>query len=201
MRWFRRRRIDLGTYTPQEPAPLAPVEQIVREGALIGESVVRLTLRNRVIVDALRDHLDLDLSELGRLAAKELEALADQEWESAERVRLRRSLQRSEADYDGLDLERLQESLRRERVHREMSDAFAARSTDVEAIEGIVERSRGEAWSEIAEVLIVRAGERALVLDRDPLYERERAARIDDLLTIDLAQLAEARGRDASVDA
>jgi hypothetical protein len=194
MRWFRRQRLDLGTYVVPEPVAPAPVGQIVAEGALIGESVVRMALRNRVIVDALRDRRDLDVDRLAVLAAREFETLADQEWASAERIRLRRNVQSTEqgadAGDDGLDLARLQESLRRESVHRGLSDAFAARGVDGESVARVVERSRGEAWAEIAAVIEQRAGERALVLDRDARYDEERAERLHILIAVDLTALA-----------
>ncbi|MCU1543227.1 MAG: hypothetical protein JWM50_1092 [Microbacteriaceae bacterium] len=194
MRWFRRRRVDLGTYVAPDPVAPPPTAQIVREGALIGESVVRMTLRNRLIVDALRDHHDLDLNNLTRVAATEFETLADHEWESAERIRIRREVQREGADYEGLDLEHLQESLRRESIHRGMSEAFAARAADADSLAGVVDRSRSEAWAEIGDVIVARAGERALVLERDPLYGHERAERISALLAVDLSLLAQERG-------
>jgi hypothetical protein len=200
MRWIwrrsgRRSGVDLGTYVAPDPVEPAPVEQIVAEGALIGESVVRLALRNRVIVDALRDHRDLDTGALAAAAAREFERLADQEWESAERIRLRRSVRRSDPEaLDDPDRER--ESERRERVHRAMSDAFAARAADQPAVAAVVEKSRAEAWSEVGAVLLDRAGDRALVLDRDPAYGAERADRIGALLALDLTRLAQERGVD-----
>jgi hypothetical protein len=194
--WRRTKRVDLGTYVDPEPVPPAPIEQVVREGTLIGESVVRMALRNRVIVDALRDNQDLDRDALVVAAARELQTLADHEWESAERIRFRRENQRAAnkgRDYTGFDLEDLQESMRREQLHREMSTAFAAHADNAEAVAAIVERSLTEAWSEIGPVIIERAGEQALVLDRDPHYEEELAGRVGDL-TADLSALAAERG-------
>ena len=196
MRWFlRRNRLDLGRYVAPEPVAPAPTEQIVAEGSLIGDSVVRLALRNRVIVDALRERRDLDLGALARAAAHEFERLADQEWESAERIRLRRSVTGSRADVPD-DVDYLRESERREHVHRAMSDAFAARATDDVTVTAIVEQARAEAWSEIGPVLVERAGDRALTVDRDPRYEAERADRIGALLALDLTRLAQERGVD-----
>lgn len=198
MRWFRRRRgVDLGTYVAPEPVAPAPIDQVVREGALIGESVVRLTLRNRVIVDTLRDRRDLDRSQLAKLAARELENLADQEWESAERIRFRRDsapVDNPFQDEAGPSAEQLQESQRRENIHRSMSDAFAERATSGDALAAIVERSREEAWSEIGEVLLARAGERSFTAERDPRYRGERNERMDTLVALDLTELAVERG-------
>lgn len=194
MRWFQRKRLNLGVYDPPKEVPPAPVAQIAKEGALIGESVVRLTLRNRVIVDALRERADLDLAVLERLAATELETLADHEWESAERIRIRRDLQRTSDDYDSFDLERLQESLRRESVHRAMSEEFAVRAADAAALASLVERSRAEAWSEIAPVLIARAGEHQPAHVVDPHYDEQRPDRLAALVALDLTELAHERG-------
>jgi len=200
MRWFRRRsergsRLDLGRYVAPAPTEPAPVEQIVADGSLIGASVVRLALRNRVIVDVLRDRRDLDVAALASAAANEFELLADQEWESAERIRLRRGMRESDLDVPD-DADRLRESERRESVHRAMSDAFAARAGDETTLAAIVEQARAEAWSEVAAVLVERAGDRALVLDRDPGYDAERADRLGALLALDLTRLALERGVD-----
>ena len=198
MRWFLRRRgVDLGTYVAPEPVAPAPVEQVVREGALIGESVVRLALRNRVIVDALRDRRDLDRSALAAVAARELENLADQEWESAERIRFRRDrspVDNPFQDEAGLSADQLLESQRRENIHRSMSDAFAERATDEAALASIVERSREEAWAEIGDVLVERASDLAFVPQRDARYDAQRVERMDTLVALDLTELALERG-------
>lgn len=200
MRWFKRRsdrgsRLDLGTFIVPPPVAPAPVEQIVADGSLIGESVVRLALRNRIIVDVLRDRSDLDVATLTAAAAREFERLADQEWESAERIRLRRSIRGSDLDVPD-DPDRVRESQRRESIHRAMSEAFATRATDEVMLAAIVEQARAEAWSEVGAVLAGRAGERALVLDRDPGYDAERADRLGMLLALDLTRLAQERGVD-----
>lgn len=193
----RKRRVDLGTYVDPEPEEHAPVEQVVHEGALIGDSVVRMAVRNRVIVDALREHKDVDRASLAAFAANELETLATHERESADRVHQRREAQLA-ADANRkktqLDPDDIDESRRRENLHRAMADAFASRSTDAEVLAAIVESSLDDAWSEIGPVVIERAGEHSLLLHRDERYEQERTARMSDLLEVDLATLARERG-------
>lgn len=194
MRWFRRRRgVDVGTYEPPEPREPAPLERVVEDGVLIGESIVRMTLRNRIIVDALRDRRDLDRAALAGLAARELGALADQEWESAERIRFRREQAARELFGDETDEDRA-ESRRREDVHRAMSAAFAARAEVTEALENLVERARTEAWEEVAPVLFARASEAVRDLVPDARYAQERAERVGALVAFDLAGLALERG-------
>lgn len=197
MRWFRRRRgVDVGTYEAPPRSEPAPVERVVEEGVLIGESVVRMTLRNRVIVDALRDRRDLDRASLAGVAAHELENLADHEWESAERIRFRRNNARIDdpLQEEGLDPDERRESSRREKVHRAMSEAFAARAAEDEALLHLVERARTEAWDEVGPVLLARADAAAHDIVPDARYDQERADRIGALVALDLTGLAFERG-------
>ena len=193
MRWFRRRRGEwLGTYEPPEPRDPAPIEDVVNDGMLIADSVVRMTLRNRIIVDSLRDRRDLDRTALADAAAAELEALADNEWESAQRVRFRREGVRLDDPFpDENTTEYRIESERREKVHIAMSEAFAARATQRDILDALVERARLEAWDEVAPVLAERsAGERPVDAD----YAAQRDERIAALLALDLTALAAERG-------
>lgn len=197
MRIFRRRalRLRLGTYEAPEPTEPPAVESIVEDGVLIGDSVVRMALRNRVIVNALRERADLDRDELASAAAAELEALADHEWESAQRIRFRRDSTTVDnpfpEDADEVD-EHRRESERRERVHIAMSEAFAARAGQRDILDSLVERSRAEAWDEIAEVIVERAGHEETVPDAE--YATHRTERIGALLALDLSALAAERG-------
>jgi hypothetical protein len=198
MRLFRRRSsVELGTYTPPAPIDPPPIAQIVGEGVLIAESLLVMTLRNQLIVNVLRDRRDFDQKSLSSMATRELEALADNEWETAERLRLRRE----QVDVDDPWLQdpdvsgdHRRESERREAVHRAMSEAFAARATDDELLSTLVERSRAGAWNEVAAVLIDRAFVDEPV--RDSRYEAHRGERLAALLALDLSQLAAERGVD-----
>ena len=196
MRWFRRRRGGwLGTYEPPEPREPAPLEDVIDDGMLIAESVLRMTLRNRIIVDSLRDGRNLDRSALAAVAAAELEALADNEWESAQRVRFRREGVRLDDPFpDENTDEYRRESERREKVHLAMSEAFAARAAQPDILESLVERARREAWDEVAPVIVERAAMEEPVADA--VYVAERDERIAALLALDLTALAVERGVD-----
>jgi len=198
MRWFRRRRGGwLGTYEPPEPREPAPIEDVIDDGMLIAESVLRMTLRNRIIVDSLRDGRNLDRSALAAVAAAELEALADNEWESAQRVRFRREGVRLDDPFpDENTDEYRRESERREKVHLAMSEAFAARAAQPDILESLVERARREAWDEVAPVIVERAATEEPVADA--VYAAERDERIAALLALDLTALAVERGVELS---
>ncbi|MDJ0335541.1 hypothetical protein QMG83_09935 [Salinibacterium sp. G-O1] len=195
MRWFRRRSsVELGTYVAPKPTDPPPVERIVDDGVLIAESLIVMTLRNHMIVDALRDKRDFDAEALAGLATRELDALADNEWETAERL----MMQRENVVVDGAWLDdpdalsdNRRESRRREAVHRAMSAAFASRAVNRDILLGLVERARAEAWDEVAVVLLDRTIEDP-VRDRD--YDAQRNERLGAFLALDLSELAAERG-------
>jgi hypothetical protein len=194
MRWLRTtRRVDLGKYeAPPEAAPV-PIESIVADGVLISEAVVRMTLRNHVVVDALRERRDVDRTRLRALAAAEYDAFADHEWESAERLRMRRSMIRLDDPLQeyGLTNPERRESERREQVHRALSDAYADRTYDDAALDALVARAIAQAWLEVAPVLATRARSTVVVEDAD--YARKRGERTAALMA-DLEALAAERG-------
>jgi hypothetical protein len=198
MPWFRRRRgVDVGTYEAPNPVEPPPVQQIVDEGLIIADSVVRLKLRNRVIVDALRDRENFTSAKLAAKAAKQLRSLAANERETAERVRSRRD-DRDLADpfpeFSDYAESDLRESSRRERVHLALADALEERSHDAAVLENLVEQARTEAWKDVAEVIAQRASDTAVRYVPDSHYELQRAERIAALIALDLADLAAERG-------
>jgi hypothetical protein len=187
--------VELGTYKPPAPVEPPPIPRIVDDGVLIAESLLVMTLRNQVIVNVLRDKRDYDEESLFSMATKELEALADNEWETAERLRMRRehiSVDDPWLEDPDISGDHRRESQRREAVHRAMSDAFAARAGDRDVLSELVERSRVGAWDEIATVLIDRAGVDEPVRDAD--YEAHRGERLGALIALDLSELAAERG-------
>lgn len=190
---FRRRRRSVGTYEAPAPSEPPPLERVLEDGVMIAESSVRMTLRNRIIVDALRDRLDLDRDALAAAAADAFEVIADQEWEAAERSRMRRSMQRVDDPLqDPEHVEHDRESERREGVHRALSSALAERAGQAEALAALVERARLEAWDEIGAFVAGRAEPPDIAPDAD--YARERGERLATFLALDLMELAAERG-------
>ena len=196
MRWFHRRSsVELGTYKAPDPTEPPPVARIVEDGLLIAESFLVMTLRNQVLVDALRDKRDFDSESLSDTATKELEILSDSEWETAERLRSRREGSRVDDPWPEdaeLIADRRIESQRREAVHRAMSEAFGARAVDRDILSALVERARIQAWDEVASIIVDRA-----IVDepaQDGLYKSRRNERMAALVALDLSKLAVARG-------
>jgi hypothetical protein len=198
MRMFRRGRgVDVGTYVAPDPTPPVPIERIVDEGILIAENLVRMKLRNKVIVDSLRDRKDLKRAKLMVRASKQLLKLADNERATAERVRERREnadVSDPLQEYAGYDEDERIESKRRETVHRALADSLAERARDQKALRALIEGARGEAWRDVSAVLEQRATDTARVYIVDSRYAEERDERIAALIALDLAELAAERG-------
>ncbi len=196
MGWLRRRsRVDLGTYVPPEPVEQAPAERVATEGVAIAEAVVRLGMRNRIIVDSLRDRRGFETGPLLDWAAAEFRALATREEKAAERIRERRDWSPVDSPLvegaDDVD-ERRRELEWRESARRATAAAFLALADDQRRLIDIVERARIEAWQEVAAVIIERTdatGHRA-----DSEYAAERSNRMAELVALDLSALAIERG-------
>ena len=164
---FRRtKRVNLGKYVAPEPVPPAPIERVVDEGLMIATTAVRMSVKNHLIVDAIRDSLDYDAGALADVARAELEKLARQ----------------------NVDAAREQREARNIHIHRGLADALRALADDDDAVSGIVEKSREEAWREVSGVVSTVLAARS-VDSRDPDYEAERDERLRELLSVDLAKL------------
>lgn len=167
MRIFRRRsRLNLGKFRPPEPVPDAPIERVVEEGVLIARNAVRMAVKNRIIVDAARDHLDFDDGALAGLVHVEFDHLAEQ---------AERSL-------------RVSHSSRNRAVQEGLAEGLRQASMDGALISGIIEEARELAWSEIGAAIVAKLHD-ANIPATDPQYLANRETRLRELRTINLAEL------------
>lgn len=170
---FRRRpRLNLGKFRAPEPVEEAPIERVVEEGVLIARNAVRMAVKNRIIVDAARDHLDYDDGALAGLVHVEFDQLAEQ----AERLLRGSHTARNRAVQEGL------------------AEGLRQASMDGEQISNIIDEARELAWSEIGTAIIAKLRV-AYLPQEDPSYDAERKRRLRELRTINLAELeASAQG-------
>ncbi|GGE93747.1 hypothetical protein [Mycetocola zhadangensis] len=193
---FRRRpaRVNVGRYKPLPQDPIAPIDRVVEEGVLITASSVRMAIKNRVIVGALRDDLKFDAEALGKAAREEFLALADENTYTAKRLeRLGHwayspgdaNLGDPFVDEDEID----EEHRRRPQVHRALAEALKAEADNSERIRAIVEQARDDAWEEIGRELRARLRNTGYVRETDPKYEKMRAKRVKEFIKTDLARL------------
>ncbi|MEL0627441.1 hypothetical protein V6245_10840 [Salinibacterium amurskyense] len=167
MRLFRRRpRLNLGKFTAPEPVEEAPIERVVEEGVLIARNAVRMAVKNRIIVDAARDHLDYDDGALAGLVHVEFDHLADQ----AERLLKVTRTERNRAVQEGL------------------TEGLRQASMDGELISNIIDEARELAWSEIGTAIIAKLRD-AYMPEADPQYQKNRETRLRELRNINFAEL------------
>lgn len=167
MRLFRRRpRLNLGKFRAPEPVEEAPIERVVEEGVLIARNAVRMAVKNRIIVDAARDHLDYDDGALAGFVHVEFDQLAEQ----AER------------------LLRVTHTARNRAVQGGLAEGLRQASMDGELISNIIDEARELAWSEIGTAIIAKLRV-AYRPTEDPLYEAQRKRRLRELRNINLAEL------------
>jgi hypothetical protein len=198
MGWLRRRkRVDLGLgrYVAPDPVDPAPAERVAAEGVAIAEAVVRLGMRNRIIVDSLRDHRGFDTTALLSWAAGEFETLAAREQQAADRIRERLDWAPVGSplieDADSVDEQR-RELRWRESARRATAEAFRAMAGDERRLIDLVEQARIEAWHDVASVIMDRVD--AAGHHEDAHYAAERSNRMAELVALDLSALAIERG-------
>jgi hypothetical protein len=215
----RRARVNVGTFNPPERAPIAPIDHVVEDGVLISMWSVRMAIKNRLIVGALRDDERFDADALVEAAREEALAIAQENVDTADRLEDRReTLDALEDDFDfdlglstvgagaeggggrtgagrgGSDPVREdEEHRRRPRVHRQLATALRARAEDAGALADLVEGARQDAMDEIGREILKRAEAQAdtsgFLPASDEDYESERQVRLRMLLDFDLVEL------------
>ena len=189
---LRRGRVDVGTYVAPEPTTPPPVEEIAEEGVLIAASAVRMTVKNRQIVRALRDRADYSEKAAMAAAREVFRALAREKREDVERLddiidrtRDRPGRALHQTDYRKADAELLE---RREQVSDILADRLDELAEDDDFVRQTVDAARNSAWDEIGSSIIAQLMRRPELDDAED-YDRERARRIKQLVAVDLPLL------------
>jgi hypothetical protein len=194
MRWWRRRRADVGTFEPPAPVPPATLEELVDDGLLIARAAARMAVKNDVIVRAVRDRADYRPELAREVARDELRRLAVESRLDAARVaetlevaaeRPGRSSHQS--DYRTGDVEPLR---RRRDALRALADRLARLSADEAFLDELVDSARRQGWEEIGESIVDRTATAWAPASRLPRATRD--ARMA-LVVEDLERLAEER--------
>jgi hypothetical protein len=177
------------------PVPGTPsTARIVDEGMLIALSAVRMAVKNRIIVAALRDHHDYDPALYADVVRQELQEVARQNDEDSTRVeRLGSYLARTTGKGKGRELENKRRDVvrlgRRRTLHDHVAERLREIAADDERVGALVEKARADALQEINAAL----SDRLLAQEVDPRqpgYAAQRAERMRAVGKIDLAALA-----------
>jgi hypothetical protein len=189
----RRGRVDVGTYVAPEPIEPLPVEEIAEEGLLIATSAVRMAVKNRQIVRALRDRADYNEKVAVKAAREVFRALAREKREDVERLdeiievaRDRPGRALHQTDYRKGDADRLE---RREQVSDILADRLDDMAEDDAALLDVVNAAREAAWDEIGSSIEAKLLRRPELEAHTREYADHRDARIRELLKVDLALL------------
>ncbi len=197
---------DVGTFEPLPDTPAAPLDQVIEDAMMIARSGVRLSVRNSIIVDALRDGLSYDEQRLEDRAREQYLELADENEADADRVeRMRIGAEPRRLVWpDGRPAEEDDARRRRPQVHRAVADALRRVADDRETLAGIVREATAAAWDDVSRALTQRVIEdrvRQTAADDPGKPERLRRLVEVDLTDLELAAaerraLEEAAGQD-----
>ncbi|MES2169137.1 MAG: hypothetical protein V4479_00225 [Actinomycetota bacterium] len=189
----KKRKVDLGKYVDPPVTPIPAVERIIEEGVLIATSAVRMTIKNQIIVAALRDHADFDESTLADAARADFVRLAEESEYTAARLE-KSGKPKAPIVYESkVDANRRKEHRRRPKVERQLALALRAESDDNAAISALVARAKLDASEELRREVVNRLV--SVTVEPDPDYEEFKAGRIAYLLTVDLAGLRKDRAK------
>jgi hypothetical protein len=175
-------------------AAVPSTERIVDEGMLIAIAAVRMALKNRIIVSALREHTDYVDADYRAWARLELGEVARQNDEDSTRVeRLGSYLSRTSKSGKGREVENKRRDVirlgRRRTLHDNVAERLRTLAADDDRVAELVEKARADALQEINEALATRL--LAQRIDpRQPGYAAARAERMRAVGAIDLAALA-----------
>ncbi len=182
---------------------LAPVEEIVEQGLLVADVAVRMTVKNAIIMNALKEHADYDEAQIFEMVRDSLNELAAERERDARHIsRVRGEIKDtgrsswSETEYGNSDSRTLRH---RQEVYEQVAAELRARTENDEYLRATVERARGLAWSEIGDSLKERASHPYYSGGHDDDYKDHRDERIQQLIEKDLTSLIKQQSPKASL--
>ncbi len=187
----KKKKVDLGTYVDPPITPIPAVDRIIEEGVMIAGSAVRMTIKNQIIVAALRDHADFDESTLLDAARADFVRLAEQSEHTAARLE-KSGKPKAPIVYESkIDANRRKEHRRRPKVERQLAQALRAEAENDETIASLVARAKEDASEELRREVVNRLV--SVAVEPDPDYDEFKAGRLAYLINVDLAGLKKDR--------
>jgi hypothetical protein len=193
MRWRRRRRADVGTFEAPAPRTPATLDELVDDGLLIAESAARMTVKNELILRAVRDRADYRPERSREVAREELRRLAVETRADARRVEEARMSAEDrpgkasyQDDYRAGDVGHLD---RRSEALGALADKLIRLSADDAHLDELVEEARRAAWDEVGGTIAERTEQAWSRRTARRLSATERQKRTD-LVLGDLRELA-----------
>ena len=182
----RKRRAPVGKYVDAPLAPLAPIERVVEEGALIYISSARMAVKNRIIVAAIGRQQDYAPDDLRDSLRRELDRLADDNDGTAERLEAAPSvaIENEDALDDDVLRQKREDQRRRPSVLRLTAEHLRELARSEAEVESLVEQARADAVDEMFRAINTRLASGAV--EADAAYAVEREQRLRDFVAFDL---------------
>lgn len=178
---------------------LAPVEEIVEQGLLVADVALRMTVKNEIIMNALKKHADYREDEILALVRSAAEDLAEEREHDAEHIghvreeiRDRGHSSWTEAEYGSDDNRTLRH---RQEVYENIAQQLRARASDEAYLRATAERAREMAWHEIGDSLKERASHPYYSGGDSDEYREARDDRIQQLIEKDLTSLVKQKSK------
>jgi hypothetical protein len=188
MRWpWRRRRADVGKFVAPPRPPDATLEELVEDGLLIATSAARMSVKNEVILRAVRDRADYRPEGAREVAREELRRLAVESRTDAKRIDDERAAAEDrpgkaahQSDFRAGDIQHL---ARRSASLNALADQLIRLSADDEHLDELVDAARRQAWDEVGFSIAERTAVAWAPAARLSKSERERRTELvlDDL--------------------
>lgn len=186
------------------PESETPLQRLVDEGMMIAESVLRMQVKNRIIVQVLGAAADtpagLDGGEVGNMVIEALESFIAERRASANYLAIARDIASHREgeptdvnDYRDRDAHPLD---RRHRIEAALVQELERRRDSAEFLARVQRRAQRAAMDEMFRPRMLPAAPRA----RFPLTEAEHAQALDDL-GAELRRLADSRSRERGAGA
>lgn len=194
--WSKKRKRRGGQGSRRLPRRvLAPVEEIVEQGLLVADVAVRMTVKNDIIMNALKRHVDYDEGQIVEMVRSATEALAEERERDAQHISRMigeiRDTGRSswsESDYGNDDNRTLKHRLE---VYEGVAAQLRERADDETYLTETANRARDLAWGEIGDSLKERATHPYYSGGHDAEYRDHREERIQQLIEHELTELVQ----------
>lgn len=172
---------------------LAPIEEIAEQGVLVADVAVRMTVKNDIIMNALKANVDYDAGHIIDMVRRSVIGLAEERERDAQHIdemlgeiRTMGSSAFSETEYRNKDNRTLRH---RRDVYKRVAEELRERAEDEDYLRTTAERARELAWGEIGDSLKDRAMQPYYSGGATADYRKHRDDRIAQFIEKDLTEL------------
>lgn len=181
---------------------LAPVEEIVEQGILVDGVAIRMSVKNSIIMNALKRNVDYQVEEIYDLVRAQAFALVEERERDAKHIaRVRDEIKKygrsawQETEYGSRDMKTLKH---REEVYEGLARELRSLAEQEGFVQKSAEQARAAAWREIGDSLKERASHPYYSGGSSPEYQEARDDRIQTFIEEDLAELIRAHSDEAA---